>query len=245
MSMQTDLAPYYDAIDGTWPAARMWRDGPWMLRDGAEGGKRVSAATLAADPSGIDLAQAERAMTQIGQEPLFMIRAGESVLDACLQEAGYALIDPVHVYAAPVDQIARDAPPRLSAFDLWPPLAIQNDIWAAGGIGPARLAVMARVRGPKTALFGRHDGRPVATGFVALHHRIAMIHALEVRADFRKQGVGRNLTLQAARWAQAHGADTVAVLCTQANAAANALYSGMGFAHLGGYHYRAVAKETQ
>ena len=237
--MQTDLASYYNAIDGTWPAARSWQTGLWTIRDGAGGGKRVSAATLAAERAQIDLAQAEAAMKQLGQEPLFMIRTGERDLDACLEEAGYVVVDPVNIYVAPADRIARDVPPRLSAFDLWPPLAIQSDIWAAGGVGPRRRAVMARARGPKTALFGRHAGRPAATGFVAMHQRIAMLHALEVRANCRRQGIGRNLTRHAARWAHANGADTIAVLCTQANEAANALYAAMGFKRLGGYHYRA------
>ena len=37
------------AMDATWPAAAMHRAGPWMLRNGAGGGKRVSAATAEAE----------------------------------------------------------------------------------------------------------------------------------------------------------------------------------------------------
>lgn len=240
--MESDLALYFDAIDDTWPAARRLRQGLWTIRDGAGGGKRVSAATLADARSAIDIAQAEAAMAELGQQSLFMVREDQAPLDDCLENAGYETVGPVNIYGAPVDLIAKDAPPRLSAFDLWPPLAIQKDIWAAGGIGPSRLAVMARAKGPKTALFGRQDGRPAATGFVAISKRIAMVHALEVLPDFRRRGVGRNLTCHAAHWARSNGAHSIAVLCTEANEAANALYTAMGFERLGGYHYRRLEK---
>ncbi|MEM9909361.1 MAG: GNAT family N-acetyltransferase [Pseudomonadota bacterium] len=240
--MKTDLAEYYEAIDHTWPAANRWNAGAWIVRDGAGGGKRVSAATLARPSSVFDLRQAESEMSGIQQDPLFMVREGEAVLDAHLEEAGYEIVDPVNIYAAPVGSMARDTPPRLSAFDLWPPLAIQDEIWAEGGIGLARLEIMHRAEGPKTALFGRHEGRPAATGFIAIHNGIAMIHALEVLSAFRRQGVGRNLTRHAALWAQNHSASTIAVLCTTANLAANALYRSMGYSRQGGYHYRALKK---
>ncbi|MEM6577559.1 MAG: GNAT family N-acetyltransferase [Pseudomonadota bacterium] len=242
--MPTDLDPYFDAIDATWPASRVWQVGAWTLRDGAGGGKRVSAATLALSETQIDLTKPEMAMTQIGQDPLFMVREGQAALDDTLARSGYVVIDPVNVYAAPVDKLAEIAPPRLSAFNLWPPLAIQHSIWEAGGIGPSRFAVMARASGPKTALFGRQDGRPAAAGFAAIHNDIAMVHALEVLARHRRQGVGRNLTRHAARWARVNGARVIAVLCTDANAAANALYLSMGFTRLGGYHYRGIAEDA-
>lgn len=242
--MPNDLDRHFEAIENTWPAARRWQEGAWMLRDGAGGGKRVSAATLIATDEPIDLATAEIAMEQIGQQRLFMVRTDQQDLDALLENSGYRIIDPVNIYTAPVERIAEVAPPRLSAFDLWPPLAIQTEIWAAGGIGPARLDVMARAASPKSALFGRHDGRPAATGFVSIYDSIAMVHALEVRADCRRQGVGRNLTRHAAKWARSNDATCIAVLCTRENEAANGLYTSMGFKQLGGYHYRVLSINT-
>ncbi|MEL6679458.1 MAG: GNAT family N-acetyltransferase, partial [Pseudomonadota bacterium] len=41
----TDLSRLYDAVEATWPAAHMWQQDGWTMRDGAGGGKRVSAAT--------------------------------------------------------------------------------------------------------------------------------------------------------------------------------------------------------
>jgi len=99
-------------------------------------------------------------------------------------------------------------------------------------------AVMARVEGLKTGLFGRHDNRPAAAGFAAIHEGIAVVHALEVRPAHRRAGLGRWIMVEAAHWASRHGAYHLAVLCTEANTAANGLYASMGFAQVGAYHYR-------
>ncbi len=42
----------------------------------------------------------------------------------------------------------------------------------------------------------------------------------------------------AAAWAAEQGADTVALVVTEANAPARALYSSLGMAPVGQYHYR-------
>jgi GNAT superfamily N-acetyltransferase len=128
--------------------------------------------------------------------------------------------------------------PRVTTFTVWEPLEIMRDIWAEGGIGPARVAVMERVTGPKTGLFGRLKDQPAAAGFVALHDGIAMVHALEVRARHRRAGMGRLMMRQAAQWAARQDARYLAVICTQANDGANGLYSAMGFSCIGTYHYR-------
>lgn len=236
--MTVPAAALYDVIEATWPAATSARIGPFTIRDGAGGGKRVSAATAEAEVTPDDLPFAETAMRALGQSPLFMIRDGQAALDTLLAAQGYDMIDPVNIYLAPVAPLAGADMPRVATFTIWEPLQIMRDIWAAGGVGAARVAVMERATCPKTGLFGRHDNRPSAAGYVGLHNGIAMVHALEVLARDRRLGLGRLMMLRAARWAQENGAGQIAVICTQANEAANALYAGMGFAHVGQYHYR-------
>ena len=69
----TDLAQLYQVIDHTWPAAKIWTETGWTLRDGQGGGKRVSAATMA-EPNA-DIGQAEAAMHAMNQRPIWP-RAG-------------------------------------------------------------------------------------------------------------------------------------------------------------------------
>lgn len=233
-----DLPRLYDVIEATWPPRAMRTLGPWTLRDGGGGGKRVSAATARTPARADVLPAAEDAMRAAGQTPLFMLRAGDDALDALLEAAGYTVVDPVNIYACPLDDLTRERPPRTASFHIWEPLAIQRDIWTAGGIGPARLAVMARVKGAKTALFGRDDNSPAATGFVALDGDTAMVHALEVLLTHRRRGMARYLMIEAAFWAADQGARHMSVICTAANTGANALYASLGMTLVGQYHYR-------
>lgn len=221
-------------MEATWPPLRRWPLGPFTLRDGAGGGKRVSAAGCDGDFTTDDLAHAEAAMA----EPLMLIRASDTALDAALQIRGWRLVDPVVAYAAPVADLASDLP-QLAAFPHWPPLEIARAIWAEGGIGPARVAVMERVAGPKAAILSRRGDRPAGVAFVARLGTEVMVHALEVRPDHRRQGVGATLVHAAANWAAEQGSDRLSLVVTRQNTAARALYARLGMGVVGQYHYRA------
>lgn len=225
-------------MEATWPPARQIALGPLLLREGRGGGKRVSAATAEGPFTEADLDRAEAAMRDLGQEPLFLIRAGDEGLDAALAARAYRIVDPVVAYAAPVAALAASGAPYMSTFAHWPPLAIACDLWADGGIGAARLAVMARATGAKTAILARNNDRPVGVAFVACHDGAAMLHALEVTPAARRQGSAHNILRAAAAWAQDQGMATLALVVTTANAPARALYASLGMQIVGQYHYR-------
>ncbi len=235
--MSDRLARLFQAIDATWPAAREVESGPWLLREGKGGGKRVSAATALQQATPEDIAYAEDQMQKLGQPPLFMLHDGEDALDQALAGRGYEIVDPVVVLSCPISRLTDRPIPRLTTFVIWEPLAIMLEIWAAGGIGPARIDVMRRAES-KTAIFARNNQKPAGTGFVAVDGEIAMVHAVEVLAQHRRQGIAGWIMRQAAFWAQEQGAAEMVVLCTKANTAALALYSGLGFAPATQYHYR-------
>jgi GNAT superfamily N-acetyltransferase len=226
------MTDWAEAMEATWPPAALRDLGPWRLREGAGGGKRVSAATAQGRWTGDDLALAEAAMTPA----LFQIRPGETALDAALAARGYRLIDPVVVYEAAVARF--DPPPPMTTFPHWPPLEAAVGLWADGGIGPARLAVMARAAGPKVAILARGSDRVAGVAYVGLHGTTAMLHALEVSPDLRRQGTGRNILQAAAVWGRERGADTLALVVTEANAAARNLYASLDMQVVGRYHYR-------
>ena len=66
----------------------------------------------------------------------------------------------------------------------------------------------------------------------------AVLHALEVAPAMRRQGVAHNILRAAGAWAQDHGAETLVLLVTEANAAARALYASLKMDVVGQYHYR-------
>lgn len=218
------------AMEATWPPASSRLVGPFRLRDGTGGGKRVSAATVEGDWHPGDIARAAAAM----ELPLFMLRSQDAALDAALAAQGYRLLDPVVLYAAPVDGFA----PPTHAFAQWPPLPEALALWAEAGIGPARLAVMQRAATPKTVLLIRKGGVAAGVAYVAVHDGIAMLHALEVAPQHRRQGLAQNLLAGAAQWSAGQGAATLALAVTEANLPARELYETMGMTALTRYHYR-------
>jgi GNAT superfamily N-acetyltransferase len=177
-------------------------------------------------------------MRAAGERPLFQLRPGDEALDAALAARGYAIVDPVVIYAAKLAELAQPAPPLMTTFPHWPPLGIAVDLWAEGGIGPARLDVMHRVRGAKCAILSRNADRAAGVTFVALHGPIAMLHALEVTPTMRRKGSARHILQATIHWAQDNGATDLSLAVTTANTAARALYASFGMQVVGQYHYR-------
>ncbi|WP_415184219.1 GNAT family N-acetyltransferase [Phaeovulum sp.] len=236
--------PIFEVIDATWPAAAFRNAGAFVLREGKGGGKRVSAASAGDDWAQSDIDLAEAAHRTLGQNALFMVRPGEQGLDTALAQRGYRVIDPVTVLSAPIDILITETPPPITTFCVWPPLQIIRDIWAEDGIGPSRLAVMDRVAGPKCAVLGRTEDRAAGAGFVALHHRTAMLHALCVLPQLRRRGLAGWMLRQSALWAKAKGAHSYALAVTRANTSAIALYESLGMIESARYHYRIKADIT-
>jgi hypothetical protein len=179
-------------IRATWPPASVRRIGPFDVNDGAGGGNRVSAARLsdplsdggAVSPGEVsDVATAQAAR---GTEALFMVFGWQDPLDRLLAAEGYATRDETLILAAPAADIA-EAPPPVSCFEIWPPLAVQEEIWA-----PAESARRGALScaGPKVPRPPCSDGsttvppRPPSSRCMA---RTAMLHALEVASRARRQ----------------------------------------------------------
>lgn len=226
------------AFETTWPAAEYARAGGLAVGRGMGGGGRVaSARRLGPDWSGADLAAVEAIQRGWHEAPRFRVADGDPALADALAARGYHLDTPTAIMAADCAALAGTAIPPLTAFSIWPPLAVQCDIWQGGNVGPARQAVMARVTLPHTALLGRLDDRAAGAAFVAADGPVAMIHAIEVVPALRRRGMAGWLLRMAAQWAAAQGATRLALVVRRENAAARALYAGAGFAELGGYGY--------
>lgn len=229
------------ALDATWPPSSQRRCGSFLFRDGSGGGKRVSAATLEGPFSKDALDRVEAELCS--RVALFMIRAGDNELDAILAARGYARIDLTIFYTAEIETLAEEPRPS-SLFECWPPLALQKQIWRDAGIGPERLAVMARASEPRSSFIARFQNRAAGVGFCALDREVAMLHALEIEPTFRRQGVARYMVRGIASWARKQGAEWFALAVTERNLAARGLYTALGMVEAGRYHYRRAPEEA-
>ncbi|MBC6442486.1 MAG: GNAT family N-acetyltransferase [Rhodobacteraceae bacterium] len=228
----------FAAIDATWPAAHYSQAGPWCIREGRGGGQRVSAASTRARVTATDVAEAETAMQALGQPPVFMIRGDQPRVDSVLDRLGYRMKEPVGVWSGPVKRVAEGYERSLATIFAEYPMPILAEIWAAGGIGPARLDIMRRTAGPKTCILGRCGDRPRGAAFVAMHQDVAMAHAVEVCADARRQGVAERMMKAAAWWAGRTGAAELAVLTAARNTGTQAMLGKLGMRPVTHYHYR-------
>lgn len=161
----------------------------------------------------------------------------DAALQAALRERGFDLATPTAILTCPIDRLTDLPVPPVTAFAIWPPLAIQREIWAAGNINPARQAVMDRVPAPRASILGRVKDRAAGAGFVAVHGDVAMVHAIEILPEWRRHGLGGWLMRQAAFWGGEQGAARLGLAVSRANIGAMALYQALGFSEVAGYGY--------
>lgn len=227
----------FAAIEATWPPRACYQKGDWMLRDGAGGGKRVSAATVLQNADTADIEMAAEEMRRLEQTPLFMIRNQDQELDKRLAVQGYQMIDPVVVLIAKTDDLLRQTPPAYDIACLEAPNTDAKTIWADGGIRQTRLDVMARVTCSKTILYAPGQG----VAFTAAYQGISMTHAVEVCVSCRRKGVARALMQKAFAWAKIKNCPWSAVLTVRENIPAHSLYETLGMYETAAYHYRIKA----
>lgn len=225
----------FHAVDATWPPLAFHSHDGWLVREGAGGGQRVSAATLLSDLESVKIAAAVEKMQSLDQDRLFMIRNSDFDLDKNLQSLGYDIVDPVVILTEQTRKLL-SAPPK-EKYDIRALDAPNEDakaIWAEGGIGPYRLNVMTRVKVPKTILVADEMG----VAFAAASNGIAMVHAVEVATDHRRKGVANALMYKAVQWAENQNCDWMAVLTVKENIPARTLYENLGMVKAAAYHYR-------
>ncbi len=235
------MTDIFEVLEATWPPAQTWEQQGWRFRDGAGGGKRVSAATALSGHADLDALEQDAARRNV--RALVQVQNGQDELDARLAQAGFDMVDRTLLWDIPVSELTDIPIPKVTAFAIWEPLAIMHEIWRKGGMADARFDVMGRAK-CKTAILSRWNEKPAGAAFAAAHNGTCMVHAVEVLPWQRRQGVAQWMMRKAAYWAAEQGAHRLAVACVAGNTAANALYEGLGFHQVGSYHYRIKEGDT-
>ncbi|WP_299906396.1 GNAT family N-acetyltransferase [uncultured Paracoccus sp.] len=226
-----------EAFEATWPAEDYADAGGFRVGRAPGAGGRVNSARVAGDWVDADIDAAIAVMRGWGQPLIFRVLDGDERLQAALTARGCRRENPTAIMAAPIARLTDRELPPVTAFAIWPPMAIQRDIWAAGNIKAARQQVMLRVPEPRTSILGRIKDRAAGAGFAAIHGDVAMVHALEVLPDWRRLGLAGWMMRQAAFWAAEHGATRIGLAVSRGNTGAVALYRAMGFDEIAGYAY--------
>lgn len=232
--LDADLAR---AFERSWPAAETRDSGAFRSGRGLGAGGRVSS-TLALRPDwdAGDIPAAEAAHRDWGQRPMFRVPDSDARLADSLRSLGYAPETPTAIMAADCAALG-GAVPAMTTFAIWPPLAIQSDLWAAGNVSAPRQAVMERVDLPRTSLLARLEDRAAGSAFVAVDGPVAMIHAIEVAPQFRRRGLAGWMIRAASAWAAEQGAKRLGLAVSRGNTGARAVYDRLGFQEIGGYSY--------
>lgn len=225
------------AFEATWPAAEYADAGGFRVGRGLGAGGRVSSAHVIGAWSGADIDAAIAIHRMWDQSPIFRALDEDAALIAALEARDFKRVNPTAIMQIEADRLTDREIPSVTSFTIWPPLAIQRDIWAAGNIGTARQAVIDRVPQPKAAILGRIEDRAAGAGFAAIHGDVAMIHAIEILPPWRRKGLAGWMIRRAALWAVENGATRLGLAVSRANTGAISTYRSLGFTEAAGYAY--------
>jgi ribosomal protein S18 acetylase RimI-like enzyme len=234
-----------------WRAPGEDRLGDWLLRAAGGFTGRANSALAAGDP-GMPPGQAAevvrgwyqaRRLPAMIAVPYPAARPGAVALDRLLAERGWT----VRSGAATV-MTAREAQVRAGPGPV-PPVAVEvapepDEAWLARyhyrgqeGLPPVALRVLTSAPWQAFASV-RAGGQVIAIGRVAVAAGWAGLTAIEVDPAHRRRGLARAVTRALTAEAGARGARHLYLQVEDANAAARALYRGIGFSDHHGYHYR-------
>ena len=238
MKFETNQSEFLKLLEDTWPPGEVIHFDNWTIRISNGAGKRASAISLEGVWEEASFIRLKKFLKRLGKSEIFMIYQSGSLFEKELNNRNYQVFDKSCIFEISVSELIKNEPPPISMFSIWPPLEIQKQLWNSNGIGWQRQAVMNRANQIKTSILARWNDNPVASAFIAKSGNVAFLHALVVDQNFRRQGVAKALMRHAGQWANKNNCSRLMVVTTEANAAANGLYSSLEFQLVNKYHYR-------
>ena len=168
-------------------------------------------------------------------------------LDQTLMSRGFHRVAPTLVQVAPVAAVLDACGPG-PALDsrLTPAL---DETWFATYRRLENLSeieadvirgILRRIRQRSAYVLVAGDGQPIGTGLGVVDGDWIGVFCVVIDPDFRRIGAATTVLHALARWARRQHASRMYLQVTEQNTAARALYAGLGFETLYGYHYRAL-----
>jgi GNAT superfamily N-acetyltransferase len=227
-----------------WPGIEVEWDGAWVRR-AANGYTKRANSLQCFDPA--DGRDAE-ARLQAGRQ-WFLARGLRPVirmtplvsaeLDAVLDAQGWQVIDRSHLMAMPIGQHAPD--PGGAILDVLDP-AFLAALEVLQGYREDQMrglrGVLSVIEGPAAGVVIYRDGQAAAAGLMALGDGILVTGNVITDRARRRQGLAAAMMHTGLAWAAGQGARVAALNVQADNAAAKALYAGLGYTHQYDYTYR-------
>lgn len=227
-----------------WPGIEVQWDRNWVRRAAGGYTKRANS-TQCFDPDDFEDADV-RVISACSWmivrkiKPVFRITPLSSPeLNATLDEAGWRAIDESHLLAMELGN--HDADPGATFL----PVLDDNFLAVARrlqGYDDAAMTAMKNLLAaftvPAVGVVFARDGEAVASAIMAVADGIVITGNVVTDPARRRQGLARAMMQSGLAWARREGARFAALNVQADNAAAKALYAGLGYTHQYDYSYR-------
>lgn len=227
-----------------WPGIEEKWDGSWIRR--ASGGYTKRANSIQCfDPDDFEDADlrvisASSWMVIRKLNPVFRITPLSSPeLNATLDEAGWQEIDASHLFAMELGDHEADKDAQLLPVLDPKFLAASQQLRGYNEQSMTGLKnLLAAFKVPAIGVVLARDGEAVASSIMAVANGIVLTGNVVTDGTRRRQGLASAMMRSGLAWAKAQGAHTAALNVQVDNAAAKALYNGLGYTHQYDYSYR-------
>jgi N-acetylglutamate synthase len=223
-----------------WPATTSLRSHGWLLRHTPTVRRRRSNSALPPVRPELDgvIDEIESFYAGRNRPTLVQISPAElhTELDDRLAARGYESHTPTLVLAAKIDAVS-DATPIATTIHSRPS-ADWLALFHRRGYDKAADSILPRIAAPVGFVVARESDSPVGIGMFAVAEGWSGVFCMATAPAARRRGIATSILRAGARWAAAQGARNLYLQVEKDNAAARALYTGLGFELSHSYHFR-------
>ena len=226
-----------------WPGIEEKWDGSWIRRAAGGYTKRANS-TQCLDPDDYEDADlrvisASSWMVIRKLNPVFRITPLSSPeLNATLDEAGWQEIDSSHLFAMELGDHEADKDAQLLPVLDPKFLAVAQKLQGYSEQSMTGMKnLLAAFKVPAVGVVLARDGEAVASSIMAVANGIVLTGNVVTDDTRRRQGLASAMMRSGLAWAKTQGAHTAALNVQTDNAAAKALYNGLGYTHQYDYSY--------
>lgn len=228
-----------------WPAPRQIVLDGWLLRAAGGPTRRANSANPLHRGAAMDTGFIERAEAfygALGLPAMFRIPDMARGIDGLLEARGCRLDAPTRTLFADMAALTGGDAAGVSVETApgrrW--LAARDRLSrSTREAGAAYRGIIGSILLPCGFAAATHRGRIAALGFGAVQDDLLVVESVMTDPALRRRGFARACLAGLFDWARGRGVRSAALQVTADNAAALALYRGLGFARdLYGYHYR-------